>query len=152
MQVRSLTVALLLVVAVACSGRRDVPRIAPLEPRAAIHGFMSALTENDIERMGLLWGSRRGPAASYMDTQSMHQRLLVIRQYLQHDSYEIRPSRDTFPLDERHQAFDVHIERGGCTADVPFTLVHTDDGWLIEAIDLGTVGNPTRRCRERSGN
>ena len=138
------TVALTLI---ACGGGGPEPVLpAPAEPEAAIRVFMSAVEADDLERMASVWGGSRGPAVRYMDPDELHQRLTVIRIYLEHERYEILPPAiNTAPAPGRRR-YQVRIESKGCRPVVPFDLVRYQDGWLVNSVDLGAVGNPAKRC------
>src|SRR5215467_14234074 len=64
---------------IACGGGvgpgKSVPQSSPQETLAQ---FMTAVKANDLPRMGTLWGSDRGPAAGWMKSDVLKERLTVI--------------------------------------------------------------------------
>jgi hypothetical protein len=118
-----------------------------VEPSAVVAEFLAEVKENDLGAMGSLWGSKRGPASSYLDQEVLRKRLTVIAAYLQHDSYEFaQPEALAIAGQEESRGVAVRLLRSGCRAVVPFTLVPWSGRWLIENIDLAPIGNPARTC------
>ncbi|UCG86443.1 MAG: hypothetical protein JSW71_21505 [Gemmatimonadota bacterium] len=121
---------------------------APTNPEAAVISFLSAVRAQDMNQMSDLWGSSAGPASERMDSQTLEQRLTVMRIYLEHEEYTIvpRPADMLVEVQAGEQAVFVRLTRKGCTPVVPFTVAPYRGGWLIRNIDLEKAGNPARRC------
>ena len=135
------TVALL---GAGCSGSTG-GEPAPADPTIAVEHFLAAVKANDLERLGHLWGTSKGPAAGRMPRDRLEKSLTVIRIYLQHESYAMEPGSS--PADSPNErVVRVRITRNGCTPTVPFTVVRWRSGWLVRAIDLEAAGNPALRC------
>src|SRR6266700_2074666 len=62
---------------------------APPSPQQALEQFMTAVKARDLDRMGDLWGSERGPAASWMKPDDLKKRLTVFQIYLNHVGYRV---------------------------------------------------------------
>ena len=134
-----------LLVVSACGG--SPPGLAPASPEAAVRTFMNAVKAGSLSGMGEMWGSSNGPAAGRMPAQELEQRLVVIRTYLAHETFEmLPPSGGSIPTADR-RVVEVRLTRKGCTPVVPFTLVRYGQGWLVSEIDLAAAGNPERSCR-----
>ncbi len=136
-----------LITVVACSqGGSSSP--APTNPEAAVISFLSAVRAQDMNQMAALWGSAAGPAADRLDSQTLEQRLTVMRIYLEHEEYTIvpQPPGMLVDLEAGEQAVFVRLTRKGCTPVVPFTLAPYRGGWLVRNVDLEKAGNPARRC------
>lgn len=113
---------------------------------------MDAVKANDLRNMAELWGSARGPASGYMDDDELTQRLTILQRYLIHDRYEILvPQTAPLSAGQRTRVYQVRITRRGCTPVIPFTLVQSGQGWLVQSVDLSQAGSPTRRCQPPSG-
>jgi hypothetical protein len=125
--------------------------LAPSSPEAAVRGFMNAVRANSLGVMGELWGSRRGPARSYLPAHELEQRLIVIRTYLDHESFEILESQSALPRAADQRIVEVRLTRKGCRPVVPFTLIPYKRGWLISNIDIAAAGNPARTCPQTPG-
>jgi hypothetical protein len=84
-----------------------------------------------------------------MKQEELRKRLTVIATYLQHDSYELgQPGALTISDQGGRRGVAVRLVRAGCRAVVPFTLVPWSGRWLIEDIDLRSIGNPSRGCAQ----
>jgi len=75
----------------ACAGKRADSAHLPPDPAAAVQDFLAAVKANDLEAMGSLWGSDRGPANEWMKPDELQKRLTVIRSMLVHDGAAIEP-------------------------------------------------------------
>src|SRR2546422_8429497 len=62
---------------------------APQSPQQALEQFMTAVKAKALDRMGDLWGSERGPAASWMKPDDLNKRLTVFQIYLNHVGYRV---------------------------------------------------------------
>ncbi len=144
-----LVTALVVGAALACGGGSQT--LAPSSPEAAVRTFMNAVRVNSLSTMGKLWGSSRGPARSYMSANELEQRLIVIRTYLDHESFEILEPQSAAPRAANQRIVEVRLTRKGCRPVVPFTLVPYKGGWLISNIDIAAAGNPARSCPPTPG-
>lgn len=139
------TLCVLATLASAACGSRQYP--APLSPESAVTGFLNAVKAQNLNQMGRLWGSKKGPAVSYMDRTTLEQRLTVMRIYLEHDSFAIvPPNQSDLALPAGERLVRVRLNRRGCASTVPFTLVRYNGGWLVSNIDLAAAGNPAVGC------
>jgi len=135
----------------ACGGQPSKP--APESPTASVEQFLAAVKANDLERMGRLWGTERGPAADWMDRQELYQRLTVIQKYLAHEGFRILEG----PLQSatgqaRIRGFRVELQRPRCTLVLPVDVVRTGSGgWLVQDVHLADAGNPAAACRPPGG-
>ncbi len=137
--------------AVSCGSPSSTSRPTPATPDATVVAFLSAVRDNDVERMASMWGNSRGLAADQMDSDELERRLTVTRIYLAHEEYAIvdRPTDAIVNAGSNEQVVWVRLTRRGCTPIVPFTLTRFGDQWLIRNIDLEAAGNPERRCAGR---
>src|SRR2546427_3964072 len=71
----------------ACGGGSRTP--APQSLPETLAQFMSAVKANDAKRMGTLWGTERGPAAEWMKSDELQQRLGGIQKYLSHAGHPV---------------------------------------------------------------
>jgi hypothetical protein len=132
-------------VAAACGAR---PSSAPQasDPSAAVADFLAAVRANDLAAMGQHWGTgERGPAARWLNAETLHQRLFVMQSMLAHERYEILA--DNAPVSaDGDRVLRVRLWRKGCEPVVPFTVVRYREGWLVEAVGIEAAGNPARTC------
>ena len=118
-------------------------------PETSVARFLAAVTSNDLNTMGQMWGSSRGTAASRFDDDVVRQRLTVISVYLEHESFEIddAPTSAFLDLADGEEAVFVRLLRNGCTPLIPFVLAPYEGNWLVRDVDLEAAGNPSSSCR-----
>jgi hypothetical protein len=154
--VRASVLALALATAACGGGAHQVVSngTAPVEPEAAVRAFMNAVKSNSLVGMRDLWGSEKGPAATYLNAQDVEKRLTVIRAFLDHDRFEFAQPNEVDPANSAQRIVKVRLSRKGCQPVVPFTTVRWNSGWLVKNIDLSAAGNPARACLDQpaSGN
>jgi hypothetical protein len=137
--------------AAACGGGRS-GSLAPADPTETVRTFLDATKDSNLTQMAQLWGGRRGPVidnlgAYGMDEDELRKRLTVIQIYLAHDRYElVQATGLAVAGGEGRRGVTVRLFRSGCIANVPFTLAPWSGRWLVNDIDLSTVGNPARSC------
>ncbi len=122
---------------------------APQSPQQALEQFMTAVKARDLDRMGDLWGSERGPAASWMKPDDLKKRLTVFQIYLNHVGYRVLEGPTAVTGENRMQQFRVELQRpNSCTVVFPIVLVHARNGaWLVNAVDLASLPNPADACK-----
>lgn len=132
----------------ACGGSSpQAAVVSPSDPEETIHRFMAAVKANDLTAMEALWGTQSGPATRRMSHTEAEQRLTVMRVYLDHERYSVLPAqRQLVGGRENQRLFRVQLERKNCRPIVPFVMVRTGSGWLVESVDLAEAGNPARAC------
>jgi hypothetical protein len=110
---------------------------------------MSAVKANDLERMGTLWGSERGPASDRMKSTEVNQRLTVLQIYLNHVGYRVVEGPLPVPNKEDRRVFRVELQRStSCTIVVPIEVARTKGGrWLVVGTDLASIPNPAAPCK-----
>jgi hypothetical protein len=115
---------------------------------AALEQFLAAVKANDQSRMGALWGTDRGPAAQWMKSQELRQRLAVIQKYLDHAGYRIVEGPLAVPSRSDLRAYRVDLQRSGCNQVVPIDVIRTrSGGWLVYDVHLEAAGSPASRCQ-----
>jgi hypothetical protein len=130
----------------ACGGGGGAGDVAPLgSPEAAVREFMAAVQDSNIMRMGRSWGGENGPAIETHQPAQWEQRLKVVQFYLRGGNSRIT-SNTAVVGDVKHRNVLVEFTRGSCVKSVPFLTVQSRRGWLVEAVDISTAGNPTNPC------
>src|SRR5213595_2040901 len=135
----------------ACGGGAGPGKLAPQSPQETLAQFMSAVKDNNIERMGTLWGSERGPATSWMKSDQLRERLTVVQKYVDHAGYRVIEGPLAVPGHDNLKSFRVELQRqGGCTVVFPVDLVRTKSGgWVgdgVPAVSEGNVSAGWRVC------
>lgn len=115
----------------------------------ALTQFMSAVKANDLQHMGRLWGTERGPAAEWMDASILQRRLAVIQKYLDHVGYRVIEGPIASPGGTAGlRTYRIELQREGCNAVLPVDLVRTRSGaWLVYDVHLESAGNPAAQCQ-----
>src|SRR2546425_2300887 len=73
----------------ACGGAPGPQSVSPQSMNQTLDQFFAAVKANDLQRMGALWGTERGPANDWMKSDELRQRLSVIQRYLAHVGYRV---------------------------------------------------------------
>ncbi len=131
---------------VACGGGAGSSgSVAPANSATgAVESFMQAVADSNLVRMAQLWGTASGPAARTKQPSDYERRVAVMQAYLRNESHRLLPAGESAA--EGRQDVQVEIRRELCTWVVPFTMIRTGDGWLVNQVDLSRAGNPARPC------
>jgi hypothetical protein len=131
------------------SGPQTAP--APQSMNETVAQFMTAVKANDIERMGTLWGTEKGPAASWMKPEDLRMRLTVIQRYLMYDGYRILEGPLSVPGHDDRRTFRVELQRKQCNTVANLELMRTNKGgWVVSDPHLETLSNPAAPCKPRN--
>lgn len=144
---------LMLVGVTACGGRgTGAAALPPQTMQDAVTRFLDAVKTNDLSRMGQLWGTERGPAATTMNPTELSQRLTVIQKYLAHTGSRVLEGPIAVPGDDRLRTFRVELQRPQCARVVPIDLIQTRaGGWIVYDVHLEAAGNPVLGCQPGGG-
>jgi hypothetical protein len=119
---------------------------------AAVNGFLAAVKANNLNRMGQLWGTDKGPAATTMESVELTQRLTVIQKYLDHSGYRVIEGPTAVPGNQRLRTFRVELQRSNCTRVVPIDIIFSRNGsWIVYDVHLEAAGNPALACPPATG-
>ncbi len=130
----------------ACSGGSGAGDVAPLgSAEAAVREFMAAVQDSNIARMGRSWGSENGPAALTHQPAQWEQRLKVVQFYLRGGNSRVI-SNTAVEGDPKHRTVLVELTRGSCVKQIPFNAVQSNNGWLVESVDISAAGSPRNPC------
>jgi hypothetical protein len=145
---RQLTVAVMLL-AGACGPKRGPQLPIPQSMNASVEQFLAAVKANDLDRMGGLWGTERGPNGRRMDAPVLRQRLTVIQKYLDHVGYRVVEGPLPVPARGDLRTYRVELQRArGCSQVVQIDVIRADSGgWLVFDPHLESAGNPAARCQ-----
>jgi len=143
---RRLTV-LLCVLGIACGGRRTQAP-APATMNDALMQFLDAVKARDVQRMGRLWGTTRGPAAEWMPDSIVAMRMTVVQRYLSANGYRIVEGPLSVPGGNERRLFRVELQRAQCTHVQPIELVQVRrGGWLVYDVHLESAGGAGAPCK-----
>ena len=144
--------AVLLLVACGGGGGAEVAAVQPANtPSAAVREFMRAVADSNLDKMAMLWGTAKGPAARTRQPADYERRIVIMQSYLSHDDSRILS--DTPEASEGQHTLQVELRRQACTWTVPFGAVQLSDrSWIVQRIDLTAAGNPARPCNPSGPN
>jgi hypothetical protein len=142
----------LLAVLAACGGNPAPATPSPAAPADALAGFLDAVRQNDLSRMGQLWGSERGPAAGWMDPEELNKRVAVMQKYLAHSGYRVVEGPMPIPGESRRMSFRVELRRDDCVHVQAMDVVRVDPGgWVVQDVHLGEARSPVQACPSGTG-
>jgi hypothetical protein len=143
-------VVLLSVLGVACGGgRSQVP--APATMQDAVTQFFAAVQARDVQRMGRLWGTARGPASGWMSDSVLVMRMAVVQRYLAANGYRIVEGPLDVPGTTERKMFRVELQRTDCNHVQPIELVHVrQGGWLVYDVHLESAGGAGDPCQRKA--
>jgi hypothetical protein len=137
----------LLVALAACGGSGStgavVPGVAPAPaaaPIEVVERFLRLLAAKDYLGMGHLFGTVEGPITSRDPQQQVERRMYAIANILGNDRFTIQGTGQGIPgRGPEVVQLTVRIRQQGQDKDVPFVVVRTAGGWLVEQVDLQAV-------------
>ncbi|HEY0997752.1 MAG TPA: hypothetical protein VGD77_17315 [Gemmatimonadaceae bacterium] len=139
MTVKKLMLALL-VLAGACTTRTVASTPQPASaggatsPRAAASAFLSAVRQQDLGALGLVWGTATGPARNTMPTTELEMRGTVMMRFLRHETAQVV---DDSPATGGQRLLRVELTCGVNKGQTTLTAVPTAEGrWYILSADL----------------
>jgi len=116
----------------------------------AVTQFMGAVKANDLDRMGRLWGSERGPAVTYMKPDVLKKRVQVLQIYLAHDGYRVLEGPQPVPGKDNQRNYRIELQRRECNVTTSLDVVRANNGgWLVYNVDLANLANPASACKPR---
>ncbi|MGE5758791.1 MAG: hypothetical protein ACM37V_00370 [Gemmatimonadota bacterium] len=138
---------LLTALGVACGGggsRSQVP--APATMNDALSRFLEAAQTRDIQKMGQLWGTARGPAVEWMPDSTLQMRLTVVQRYLGANGYRVVEGPLAVPGHADRRLFRVELQRAQCVHVQPIELIQARrGGWLVYDVHLESA-NEVGKC------
>jgi len=111
----------------------------------AVQEFMRAVADSNLERMSSLWGSPGGPASRTREPADYERRIVIMQAYLRDSPFRILSNLQDGSNPAR-RILQVELQRDRCTKLVPFTVVRSSSGWLVNSIDLALLGSPGANC------
>jgi hypothetical protein len=145
-------VVLLSVLGIACGGgggRSQVPVPATMDD--AITQFFDAVQARDVQRMGRLWGTARGPAASWMSDSALVMRMTVVQRYLSATGYRIVEGPLAVPGTVERKMYRVELQRADCNHVQPIELIHVRrGGWLVYDVHLESASGTGQTCPSKA--
>jgi hypothetical protein len=111
--------------------------LGAVAPRLAVDAFLDAVRTEDLQAMGAIWGTSRGPARETIERTELEKRAIILQCYLQHDSYRVLGE---VPGEAGRRVVRVEITRGRDTRQPSLHTVQGPRGrWYVENVDLAAV-------------
>ncbi|MDE3054132.1 MAG: hypothetical protein KGJ70_09620 [Gemmatimonadota bacterium] len=92
---------------------------------AAIDQFMAAITAQDVQALGGIWGTKDGPAREQMSGDQLQERELIMFCYFKHNSYDIVSDAPSLNGD---RTFAVLVKFGPISHTGQFQVTRAKDG------------------------
>jgi hypothetical protein len=141
-------VAALFFVAGCTTATQTIPNNGQLTGAAsaqlAVDQFLVAVRNRDLQAMGTVFGTNKGPARETMDRTELEKREVILACYFNNDSYRV--------LGEQagqggHREVQVELKRGSQTRQSTFYAIKgPGDRWYVDNMDIASVrdfcGNP----------
>jgi hypothetical protein len=114
-------------------------------PRLAVDAFMHAIHAKDLQAMGAVFGTDRGPARETMDRTELEKREIILACYFAHDNYRILGEDQG---KEGHRDVRVELTRSPnlTRQSTFFTVKGPGDRLYVDNMDIASVrdfcGNP----------
>lgn len=107
-------------------------------PREAAQRFMAAAKSQDLQEMGLSWGTAAGPALKGSEgrdeKETREQREIILMCYLKHDSYRVLGEA---PASNSERLMAVEVKFKDLTRQTNFTAAKgPNDRWFVRQFDI----------------
>ena len=113
-------------------------------PRAAVEKFLAGVKAQDIQAMGGIFGTSRGPARDNMNREELEKRLIILQCYFNHDKFRIV---DETLGEGGHRVVAVDLTRGTVTRSPKFYAIAGPGGrYYVDNMEIAAVRD---FCRNR---
>ena len=157
---RRVLIAVTLLVVAACSSatKRSSPTSSPAPGRAegaadvkaaggaltaksAVEGFLTAVKNQDLQAMSMIWGNERGLAREQFSREELEKRLVIMQCSLNHDTWSYASGLDgTTRANE--QDLRIELKLKNLKEQTMVTTVRGPGArWYVKNIDLTKLGD-----------
>ena len=107
-------------------------------PRDAISRFMSAAKNQDLQALGMIWGSAAGPAMKSSESgeekDTREKREIILMCYLKHDSFRVLGEA---PAANGERVLALEVKYQGLTRSTNFTVTRgPSERWYVRQFDI----------------
>lgn len=131
--------ALLLLIAGGCASARTSGDSA-LAPAMVLERFLRAANSNDLDTMARLFGSREGTLDKW-SKKDLDERMFAIASVIRHSDYQILAEQIVPGRRDEATQFLVRMQIPDGRYEVPFIMVQSKQGWLVEYVPLRELTN-----------
>ena len=118
---------------------RFLQAVSSVNQLSEAQGQGAAEMADEIETMARLFGTSDGSILDRDPRDEVERRMFLIAQILDHSDYTLSGERAVPGRSREAIQVNVRLTNDEGTVDVPFTVVQSDDEWLIENIALDAV-------------
>ncbi len=135
----------------ACGGGQGPGAVepAPAAPETTVEAFLTAVNDNDLDRMALLWGDETGPStrSRRISRDERRQRLIIMQRLLRSESRRLSVTDASQP---GRRVIAAELTLGTRRFTVSFVCVETRaGGWLVREIPNLEAAVPSAGPRTR---
>lgn len=118
----------------ACRPISTVPAGGAASPERAVDAFLAAAKAQDLQALGGVWGTARGPARETMPREELERRELILIRLLCQDRAQVTSS--SAGTDGR-RVLRLDMTRGTRTVPVTFTTIQgPEQRWYVEDVEV----------------
>ena len=134
-------IAVLALAAVACASPAGNPSAGgqltgAAAPRLAVEQFLNAVKAQDLQAMGVLFGTSNGPARDNIERTELEKRAIIMQCYFNHDKFRILGESAA----GNGRTFRIELSRTGRVRQTSATSVRgPGDRWYVESLDIAAV-------------
>lgn len=115
-------------------------------PRAAVEQFLTAVHGQDIQAMGVLFGTNKGPSRDNMDRDELEKRLIILQCYFNHDKFRIVGES---PGEGGHRVVTAELQRGSNIRTPRFYVIGgPSNRYYVDNMEIAAVRD---FCRSSAG-
>lgn len=125
----------------ACVTKEVGPRdgTSAVAPTLVVERFLNAANANDLETMGRLFGTANGAILERDDRANVEQRMYLVANILRHQDFRFAGEGIVPGRTAETTRLMVQMTVKGQEFVVPFTMVRSKKGWMIEQIGLDVI-------------
>ena len=106
-------------------------------PRLAVEQFLNAVRAQDIQAMGGIFGTNRGPSRDNMNRDELEKRLIILQCYFSHDKFRILGES---PGDGGHRVIATELTRGTNVRAPRFYVIQgPSNRYYIDNMEIAAV-------------
>jgi hypothetical protein len=115
-------------------------------PRTAVEQFLTAVHAQDIQAMGTLFGTNRGPSRDNMDRDELEKRLVILQCYFNHDKFRILGEASG---EGGHRVITAELTRGTNIRTPRFYVIQGPSArYFVDNMEIAAVRD---FCRSQAG-
>lgn len=114
---------------------------AAMEPGLVVERFLRAANANDLNTMGQLFGTRNGSVFREEPRSYVEQWMFTLASVLRHDDFTMQGTQIVPGRSGEAVRVIVDMRINDRNVAVPFVVVNSRDGWIVEQVDVEVITN-----------